>query len=45
MNSYVDMGDAGRGIWGNGEGESTYHFIQIPTLGNSEEFGSFYENN
>ena len=35
---------SGRGIWGGGESTENYHFIQIPTLGNSEEFGTYHHN-
>ena len=34
----------GRGIWGNGESTENFHFIQITTLGNSEEFGNYFYN-
>ena len=34
----------GRGIWGNGESTENFHFIQITTLGNSEEFGDYLFN-
>ena len=34
----------GRGIWGGGESTEDYHFIQISTLGNSEEFGTYDHN-
>ena len=38
-------GTSGRGIWGNGESTENYHFIQIPTKGNSVEFGTYTVNN